>query len=109
VAACRISECGGIDMSEATYRGRNFMDYRVWEKGETETVIELVGKIPTSDIANQIGRTKSQVLHKLKRMGMSSTKIKHQNGRNMIDLLKGHGYTAKQIKHVLGESVERYL
>jgi hypothetical protein len=94
---------------EKAYRGRNFVEYRRWEPGETDTLIRLVGKVPTIDICKQIGRTRDQAQHKLKRMGMSAVKIKYQTGLHMIKCLEDQGYTSEQIKFVLGESVERYL
>jgi len=98
-----------VDKDQITYRGRNFIDYKKWNKDDTETLVSLVGSIPTIEISNQLGRTRNETQHKLKRLGISPVKMKFEIGLKMMACLQNQGYTPDQINFVLGEGVNRYL
>lgn len=85
------------------------MGYRLWTPEEDKVLRELAGKVPASVIAEQIGRPKSGIYHRCKRLDIDLIARAEQHWNCKYDslmisamhTLKEAGFTVNEISSLL--------
>jgi hypothetical protein len=79
-----------------------------WTANELKELNQDMGKMPAKLVAAKWGVSEGSIFKTANRIGTSQKERKQEHGRDMLAKLVEAGYTMREIRYVLGESVYRY-